>query len=115
VNILYPIKVESKQIDVIISAVKYAKNIPFVLENNKTSLVKAEKVVKEPKKPIMINGLTSSLFEKFIAKQIPIKKQPIKFTIKVPRGKPNNIIFARKELKRNLEIAPKKAPTPIRR
>ena len=114
-NILYPIKVESKQIDVIISAVKYAKNIPFVLENNKTSLVKAEKVVKEPKKPIMINGLISSLFEKFIAKQIPIKKQPIKFTIKVPRGKPNNIIFARKELKRNLEIAPKKAPTPIRR
>ena len=94
---------------------KYATNIPFVLENNKTSLVKAEKVVKEPKKPIMINGLTSSLFEKFIAKKIPIEKQPIKFTVKVPRGKPNNIIFARKELKRNLEIAPKKAPTPIRR
>ena len=77
--------------------------------------MKAEKVVKEPKKPIIINGLKSSLFKKFIAKKIPIKKQPIKFTVKVPKGKPKNIIFARNELKRNLEIAPKKAPTPIKR
>ena len=45
-----------------------------MFENNKTSLVKAENVVKEPKKPIIINGLMSSLFEKFIAKKIPIKK-----------------------------------------
>ena len=86
-----------------------------MFENNKTSLVKAEKVVNEPKKPIKINGLMSPLFEKFIAKKIPIKKQPIKFTVNVPRGKPKNIIFAKNELKRNLEIAPKKAPTPIRR
>ena len=86
-----------------------------MVENNKTSLVKAEKVVKEPKKPIINNGLKSSLFERFTAKKIPIKKQPIKFTVKVPKGKPKNIIFARNELKRNLEIAPKKAPTPIRR
>ena len=43
-------KVTSKQIDVIINAVKYAINIPFMFENNKTSLVKAEKVVNEPKK-----------------------------------------------------------------
>ena len=63
----------------------------------------------------MINGLISSLFEKFIAKKIPIKKQPIKFMTNVPNGKPKNIIFVRNELKRNLEIAPKKAPTPIRR
>ena len=88
-------KVESKQIDVIISAVKYAINIPFMFENNKTSLVKAEKVVKEPKKPIMTKGLIRSLFEKFIAKKIPIKKQPIKLTANVPKGKPKNIIFAR--------------------
>ena len=53
-----------------------------MFENNKTSLVKAEKVVKEPKKPIINNGLIKSLFEKFIAKKIPIKKQPIKFTVK---------------------------------
>ena len=86
-----------------------------MFENNKTSLVKAEKVVNEPKKPIKINGLMSPLFEKFIAKKIPIKKQPIKLTANVPKGKPKNIIFARNELKRNLEIAPKKAPTPIRR
>ena len=56
---------------------------------------------------------TVALHKEF--RKIPIKKQPIKFTIKVPKGKPNNIIFARNELKRNLEIAPKKAPTPIRR
>ena len=86
-----------------------------MVENNKTSLVKAEKVVKEPKKPIINNGLKSSLFERFIAKKIPIKKQPIIFTVNVPKGNPKNIIFARNELKRNLEIAPKKAPTPIRR
>ena len=61
----------------------------------------------------MINGLTSSLFEKFIAKQIPIKKQPIKFTINVPKGNSKKTIFERSELKRNLEIAPKKAPIPI--
>ena len=108
-------KVDSKQIDVIISAIKYAINIPFEVENNKTSLVKAEKVVKEPKKPTTINGLTSSLFERFIAKKIPIKKQPIKFTVNVPKGNPKKTIFERSELKRNLEIAPKKAPTPINR
>ena len=84
-----------------------------MVENNKTSLVKAENVVKEPKKPIIINGLTSSLFERFIAKKIPIKKQPIKFTASVPIGNPKKIIFERNELKRNLRIAPKKAPTPI--
>ena len=94
---------------------KYATKIPFVVENNKTSLVKAENVVKEPRKPIIINGLMSSLFERFIAKKIPIKKQPIKFTVSVPKGNPKKIIFERNELKRNLEIAPKKAPTPIRR
>ena len=99
----------------IISAVKYAINIPFMFENNITSFVKAEKVVNDPKKPIIAKGLIRSLFEIFIAKKIPIKKQPIKFTTNVPKGKPKNIIFVRNELKRNLEIAPKKAPTPIRR
>ena len=99
----------------IIKAIKYAIKIPFVVENNKTSLVKAENVVKEPKKPITTNGLISSLFEKFIAKKIPMKKQPIKFTVSVPIGNPKKIIFERNELKRNLEIAPKKAPTPISR
>ena len=86
-----------------------------MFENNKTSFVKAEKVVNEPKKPIITKGLIRSLFEKFIAIKIPIKKQPIKFTVNVPKGKSKNIIFARNELKRNLEIAPKKAPTPIRK
>ncbi len=101
--------------DVIIKAIKYAIKIPFVVENNKTSLVKAEKVVKEPKKPIAINGLMSSLFEKFIAKKIPIKKHPIKFMVNVPKGNPKKIIFSKNELKRNLKVAPKKAPTPIKR
>ena len=86
-----------------------------MVENNKTSLVKAEKVVKEPKKPIINNGLKSSLFERFIAKKIPIKKQPIMFTVNVPKGKPKKNNFERSELNRNLEIAPKKAPTPIKR
>jgi hypothetical protein len=86
-----------------------------MFENNKTSLVKAEKVVNEPKKPMIARGLIRSLFVKFIAKKMPIKKQPIKFIANVPKGKPKNIIFVRYELKRNLEIAPKKAPTPISR
>jgi hypothetical protein len=77
--------------------------------------VKAEKVVNEPKKPMIARGLIRSLFVKFIAKKMPIKKQPIKFIANVPKGKPKNIIFVRYELKRNLEIAPKKAPTPISR
>ena len=94
---------------------KYAIKIPLVVENNKTSLVKAEKVVKEPKKPIIINGLKSSLFERFIAKKNPIKKQPIKFTVNVPKGNPKKTNFEKNELKRNLKIAPKKAPTPIKR
>jgi len=81
-------KVESKQIDVTITAIKYAMNIPFIFENKRISLVKAEKVVKEPRKPITIKGLTNSLFAKFIARKIPIKKQPIKFTDRVPRGNP---------------------------
>ncbi len=99
----------------ITKAIKYAVSIPFVVENNKTSLVKAEKVVKEPKKPMTTIGPISSLFEKLIAKKVPIKKQPIKFTVNVPKGNPKKIIFARNELKRNLETAPKKAPIPIRR
>ena len=86
-----------------------------MVENNKTSLVKAEKVVKEPKKPIINNGLKSSLFVRFIAKKTPIKKQPIKFMVSVPKGKPKKTIFVRNELKKNLEIAPKKAPIPISR
>ena len=94
---------------------KYAIKIPLVVENNKTSLVKAEKVVKEPKKPTINNGLKSSLFERFIAKKIPIKKQPIKFTVNVPKGNPKKTNFEKSELKRNLKIAPKKAPTPIKR
>ena len=77
--------------------------------------MKAEKVVKDPKNPIITNGPISSLFERFIAKKIPIKKQPIKFTVNVPKGNPKKTIFERSELKRNLEIAPKKAPTPINR
>ena len=71
--------------------------------------------MKDPKKPIIINGLMSSLFVRFIAKKIPIKKHPIKFTVSVPKGKPRKIIFERNELRRNLEIAPKKAPIPISR
>jgi hypothetical protein len=63
-------------------------NIPFTFENKRISLVKAEKVVKEPKKPITTSGLISPLLAKFIAKKIPIKKQPIKFTDRVPRGNP---------------------------
>ena len=86
-----------------------------MVENNNTSLVKAEKVVKEPKKPIINKGLKRSLFERFIAKKIPIKKQPIKFTVNVPKGNPKKTNFERTELKRNLEIARKKAPTPIKR
>ncbi len=81
-------KVESKQIDVITRAKKYAINIPWEVENKRISFVKAEKVVKEPKKPMIINGLISSLLKKFIAKKIPIKKQPIKFTVNVPIGNP---------------------------
>ena len=96
-----------------VSSIQFA--LHYMFENNNTSLVKAEKVVNEPKKPIIAKGLIRSLFEKFIAKKIPIKKQPIKLTANVPKGKPKNIIFVRNELKRNLEIAPKKAPTPIRR
>ena len=49
------------------------------------------------------------------AKKIPIIKQPIKFTVNVPKGNPRKTNFERSELKRNLEIAPKKAPTPIKR
>ena len=86
-----------------------------MVEKNNTSLVKAEKVVKEPKKPIINKGLKSSLFDRFTAKKMPIKKQPIKFTVNVPKGNPKKANFERSELKRNLETAPKKAPTPIKR
>ena len=58
--------------------------------------MKAEKVVNEPKKPIIAKGLIRSLFEKFIAKKIPIKKQPIKFMTNVPKGKPKEHYFCKK-------------------
>ena len=58
-----------------------------MFENNKTSLVKAEKVVNEPKKPIIKKYLikSSEIFFK-IPNEIkyPIKKEPIIFIKSVP-------------------------------
>lgn len=98
-----------------IKASKYAVSIPFVFEYTKISLVKAEKVVNDPKKPMIINGDISSLLFVFIAKKTPIKKQPNKFIKTVPSGKPKITIFNKMELTKYLEIAPADAPIPIRR
>ena len=86
-----------------------------MFENTKISFVKAEKVVNDPKKPIIINGEISSLLFVFIAKKIPIRKQPNKFTKTVPRGNPKITIFNKIELTKCLDIAPTDAPIPIRR
>ena len=114
-NNLYPINVENTQSDEIIKASIYAASIPFVFENTKISFVKAEKVVNDPKKPIIINGDINSLLFVFIAKKIPIKKQPNIFTKTVPRGNPKITIFKKTELTKCLDIAPADAPIPIRR
>ena len=62
-NILKPIIVENIQAKEIIKAVKKAINIPLELEKKRISFVKAEKVVKDPKKPIARKGVANSLFE----------------------------------------------------
>ena len=47
-----------------------------------------EKVVKPPKKPIIKKDFKNSLFESFNKKKnIPIKKDPVTFTISVDNGK----------------------------
>ena len=71
--------------------------------------------MKDPKNPMIKRGVISSLLDKFIAKKTPIKKQPRKFIKRVPIGKPTIIIFDKNELRRNLVIAPKKAPIPMRK
>ena len=114
-NNLYPIKVENTQSDEIIKASIYAASIPFMFENTKISFVKAEKVVKDPKKPMIINGDINSLLFVFIAKKIPIKKQPNKFTITVPIGNPKITVLSKMKLTKYLDIAPTDAPIPIRR
>ena len=86
-----------------------------MFENTKISFVKAEKVVNDPKKPIIINGEISSLLFVFIAKKIPIRKQPNKFTKTVPTGNPKITIFNKIEFTKCLDIAPTDAPIPIRR
>ena len=62
-NILKPIIVENIQAKEIIKAVKKAINIPLEFEKKRISFVKAEKVVKDPKKPIARKGVANSLFE----------------------------------------------------
>ena len=86
-----------------------------MFENTKISFVKAEKVVNDPKKPMINNGDVNSLLLVFIAKKIPIKKQPNKFTKTVPKGNPKITVFNKMELTKCLDIAPTNAPIPIRR
>ena len=88
---------------------------PLELENKNISWEKAEKVVKEPKNPMIIRGVISSLLDKFIARKTPIKKHPRKLIKRVPKGKPDTIVFDKYELRRNLVTAPKKAPMPMRK
>ena len=46
---------------------------PFSCENIRTSLVNAEKVVKDPKNPIIKSGKRISLLFKLIAMNTPIR------------------------------------------
>ena len=57
--------------------------------------MKAEKVVNPPKNPKTIKDLNSLLNNCFSIREatIPIKKDPIKFTITVPIGKLIKVIF----------------------
>lgn len=54
------------------------------------SSVNAENVVKPPHKPVIKNNFQVSLAEKdlkLIPQKMPISKQPVAFTAKVPHGK----------------------------
>ena len=76
--------------------------------------MKAEKVVKDPKKPMIKNSFVRvEPLPLLITMKIPIKKHPIMLTKKVPTGIPKKEILIRKSEIRNLEIAPKPPPSPI--
>lgn len=84
------------------------------LKNIKDSFVKAEKVVKEPRKPMIKNSFVrDEPLTLLMDKKIPINKHPVIFTKKVPKGIPKKEILVRKSETRNLEIAPKPPPSPI--
>ena len=67
----------------------YINAIRIFLEiiKSTTSRENAEKVVKDPSKPIIKKNLTKfsfKFFEKSEVARYPIKKQPIIFTVRVP-------------------------------
>ena len=72
-----------------------------------------EKVVSAPKNPVIKRAfwVGEMIFSKYIAKK-PIKKLPITFTLKVPKGKSKELSFWIKLDIKNLLIAPKNPPIP---
>ena len=71
------------EIEIYINAIK----IFLVIIKLTTSKENAEKVVKDPSKPIIKKNLTKfsfMFFEKSEVMRYPIKKQPIIFTVRVP-------------------------------
>ena len=80
------------------------------------SLEKAEKVVKEPKKPINNKGL--NICSNFGSNELinkPKIKQPIKFTLKIPIGRLIKVNLFRASARQYLDKAPKEAPKLIKR
>ena len=71
------------EIEIYINAIK----IFLEIIKSTTSRENAEKVVKDPSKPIIKKNLTKfslMFFEKSEVTRYPIKKQPIIFTVRVP-------------------------------
>lgn len=82
--------------------------------NSSVSKLKAEKVVKAPRKPIEIKGqrVGSAGWLLKYSKKIPIAKQPTEFTIKVEMGNEITVQLRMRFEIPNLAIAPKKPPNP---
>ena len=78
-------------------------------------MVKVEKVVKEPKKPIAKKSCKDLENSKFSAIKKPIKKQPIILTIKVLMANPKIEKFPRRFERKNLVPAPRPPPIKIKR
>jgi hypothetical protein len=77
---------------------------------------KDEKVVSEPKNPVINRALYSGFMfcSKYIA-NTPMRKLPSMFTLRVPKGRKFPKVESAIWDSKNLDMAPKNPPTPIKR
>ena len=87
------------------------------LSKARFSLAKVEKVVNPPQKPTARNIFHPEVITELLSENpyiSPIKKHPVIFTKKVPKGNAAGKLFCINREARNLDMLPRNPPVPTR-